>query len=211
MEQREWILQHLPESPVIIEAGVCDGSDTDFFAKAFPKGRIIGFEPVPSLFNQAKNRNKDNQNVELFQQALGPTEGRKTLFLSDINGTISASSSLMRPNDMSENPHVTFKDEIEVDVVNLDEWCSNHNVTHVDLMWLDIQGMEPQVIMSSPEIVANTDFIFSEVSLMDTYEGVIKLDEFRQIMDDLGFEVAFEQLPWKDMGNVMFKRKVVSA
>lgn len=207
MNTHAWIFQHLPSAPVIIEAGVCDGTDTDRFAKMYPRGRIYGFEPVPSLFEQAKLKNKDNQNVQLFEQALGETRCTKTIFISDINGCVSASSSIMKPKDLSDNPHVTFKNEMEVDVINLDEWCEENGVNHVDLMWLDIQGMEPQVIMASPKIVARTDFIFTEVSLKDTYEGVIKYDEFRTIMDKLGFDVVFEDLPWKDMGNVMFKRR----
>ena len=39
----KWILENLSQTPTIIEAGVCDGLDTEFFAKSFPNGKIYGF------------------------------------------------------------------------------------------------------------------------------------------------------------------------
>ena len=53
---RQWISDNLREDPVVIEAGVYDGSDTAWFASKYPKGRIYGFEPLNETFQLAYNR-----------------------------------------------------------------------------------------------------------------------------------------------------------
>ena len=72
-------------------------------------------------------------------------------------------------------------------------------------MWLDMQGLEPIVIKNYPNIVSKTKFIYSEVSLIETYENVVLYENFKSYMESINFKVVFEDLPWKDMGNVLFK------
>lgn len=203
----DWILQNLSETSVIIEAGVCDGLDTNFFAKSFPKSKIYGFEPIPELYQQALSLNKDYSNVYLNQLALGEFTENKKIYVSDRFGKKWGSSSVLKPKEhLNVHTEITFNSELEIGIVNLDEWCEKNKISYVDLMWLDLQGMEPNVIKSSPNIISKTKFIYSEVSLIETYENVIKYDEFKKYMIDIGFNIVFEDFPWRDMGNVLFKK-----
>lgn len=47
----------------------------------------------------------------------------------------------------------------------------------------------------------------TEVSLIDTYDGVIKYPEYKNWLIENDFSVVFEDLPYQDMGNVLFKKK----
>ncbi len=202
----KWILENLSQTPTIIEAGVCDGLDTNFFAKSFPKGKIYGFEPIPDLFNQASSLNEKYSNVVLNQLALGKSTETKKIYVSDRFGKKWGSSSILKPKEhLNFHTEITFNSELEIKTVNLDEWCESNNINQVDLMWLDLQGMEPLVIKSSPKIISKTTYIYSEVSLTETYENVILYDKFKDHMLKVGFEVVFEDLPWQDAGNVLFK------
>ena len=202
----KWILENLSKTPTIIEAGVCDGLDTNFFATSFPEGKIYGFEPIPGLFHQALELNKAHSNVMLNQLALGEITENKKIYVSDRFGKDWGSSSILKPKEhLNYHKEISFNSKIEVSIVNLDEWCELNNITQVDLMWLDLQGMEPSVIKSSPNIISKTKFIYSEVSLIDTYENVMIYDKFKKYMIGVGFEVVFEDLQWKDMGNVLFR------
>ena len=84
-------------------------------------------------------------------------------------------------------------------------FCFDNNINQVDIMWLDMQGSENEVIQSSPNIVSKTKYIYSEVSLIEMYEGVPLLEEYKTNMKKIGFEVVWEDLPWKDMGDVLFE------
>ena len=75
-------------------------------------------------------------------------------------------------------------------------------------MWLDVQGSEYDIIKSSPKIISNTKYLYCEVSLMEMYGGTILYDKFKDNMEQIGFDVVFEELPWEDMGNVLFENIV---
>ncbi len=204
----KWILENLSQTPTIVEAGVCDGLDTEFFARSFPKGKIYGFEPIPELFNQSLSLTKGYSNVFLNQLALGELTENKKIYVSDRFGKKWGSSSILKPKDhLTFHKEITFNSELEVKTVNLDDWCQDNGIDKVDLMWLDLQGMEPLVIKSSPKIISNTTYIYSEVSLTETYENVIIYDKFKEYMLDIGFDIVFEDLPWQDSGNVLFQKK----
>ena len=202
----KWILENLSQTPTIIEAGVCDGLDTEFFAKSFPNGKIYGFEPIPELFQQSLDRNKNYSNVNLEQLALGEMTEEKDFYVSDRFGKKWGSSSILKPKKhIDVHTEITFNSKSTLKVVNLDEWCSEKGIDLVEFMWLDMQGLEPIVIENSPNIVSKTKFIYSEVSLIETYENVVLYEDFKSYMESINFKVIFEDLPWEDMGNVLFK------
>ena len=82
-----------------------------------------------------------------------------------------------------------------------------NNIDHIDFMWLDMQGAEYQMLKKSKIILPTVKVIFTEVSLLQMYEDCPLYPEFRAWLESEGFEVVAEQLPWKDMGNVLFIRK----
>jgi hypothetical protein len=121
---REWMLANLPKAPIIVEAGVCDGIDTQFFSKSFPDGMIYGFEPIEELYNKARSLNRDSSNVVLTQAALGESTGSKTIYVSDRFGDKWGSSSFLKPKE-----HLSFHTEIITAFFTSHE---NHNTTRWD-------------------------------------------------------------------------------
>lgn len=206
MDIQKWVTANLPRNGTVIEAGTCEGSDTLFFSYYFNDGKVYGFEPVKSLYNQTIQKVGNRPNVHVFNLALSDTTGASKMFVSDINGEVSASSSLMKPKDhLWYHPTVTFKSEEIVNTVNFDEWLSTRpEIDIIDLLWLDLQGSEPQVLRAAPNIMKKTRYLFTEVSNIETYEGVEKYEDFKIYLSELGFEVMSEEM-WPDMGNVLLK------
>jgi FkbM family methyltransferase len=66
----------------IIEVGSHYGQDTIRLRKAFPKARIIAFEPDPRNIYQAKLA-RVHLHVEYVEAALSDTDGAATFHLSD--------------------------------------------------------------------------------------------------------------------------------
>ena len=208
MNIHQWIVNNLPTNSVVVEAGTCDGSDTIFFSQYFSNGMVYGFEPIPALYNTVVSRIGHPYNVELVQKALSEKTGKLTIHCSDRFGADWGSSSILEPKDhIQVHPDITFKTQIEVDTVNLDDWFLAKKIDHIDFMWLDMQGYEPVVLKSSPLVLSKTQYLYTEVSLMETYRGVMLYPEYKKFLLDNNFEVVFEDLPWKDMGNVLFRNK----
>jgi hypothetical protein len=206
MDIQKWVIENLPRNGTVIEAGTYEGSDTLFFSDYFNYGKVYGFEPVKSLYNQTMQKVGNRPNVRVFNMALSDTTGTSKIFVSDINGEVSASSSLMKPKDhLWYHPTITFKTEEDVNTINFDEWLSTRpEIGIIDLLWLDLQGSEPQVLRASPNIMKKTRYLFTEVSNIETYEGVEKYEDFKTYLSGIGFEVMSEEM-WPDMGNVLLK------
>jgi FkbM family methyltransferase len=197
--------QFLSDSPVIVEAGSHNGVDTAELARAWPRGKVFGFEPVPSLRSQVENQIKGLANVICFPLALGAKSGEAELFIS--SGDSDGSSSLLRPTGhLQEHPGVLFRETITVPVVTLDDWAQSQDIVGVDFLWLDLQGGEFAALQGASRILPAVRVIYSEVLLKPMYEGAPLYSGFRTWMEDSGFRVAREELSSPDAGNVVFVR-----
>ena len=206
MDIRTWIINNLSNDGIIVEAGTSNGSDTLFFSDHFKNGKVYGFEPVESCYLETLSKVGGRINIEIANVALSDKKGTSTFYLSDQFGADSGSSSLLKPKDhLRVHPDITFEKQIEVSTINLDEWFESKNIDYIDLMWLDIQGAEPFVLKTSPVALSRTKYLYTEVSLMETYEGVIQYQDFKSFLQEAGFVVVTEDLPWVDMGNVLFR------
>jgi hypothetical protein len=81
-----------------------------------------------------------------------------------------------------------------------------NNIESVDLLWLDLQGVEPDVLMASNQL-QKVKYIYSEVSVLENYENQILYEDFKKFMIDNGYKVHFEDIRWEDGGNVLFKNR----
>lgn len=200
------LARYLPANPVIVEAGAHVGCDTEELARQWPGGVVYAFEPVPALFSELERRTRMLPNVHRSRQALSDLNGSQTLHLS--KGASDGSSSLLMPDKHLEvHPGVSFEEHIKVDAVTLDQWAQDQAIGRVDFLWLDMQGIEAAVLRASPKVLAQVRAVHTEVSLMPVYAGAIMYPEFRAWMDEQGFRVEREILPYPDMGNVLFVRR----
>lgn len=199
------IAKYLPRNPIIVEAGAHIGIDTLQMNKEWPKGRIFAFEPVPNLFEKLIANTKRISNINCFNLALGKETSFATMHIS--SGVSDASSSLLSPQEhLLEHPDVKFETTIDVNVTTLDSWAAQHNIYKIDFLWLDLQGYEMYVLEASPRILSSVTAIYTEVSLKQVYEHVPLYPEYRSWLENQGFYVEREELPWPDMGNVLFVR-----
>lgn len=195
----------LGRSAIIVEAGAHNGSDTARLSHYFRFGTVHAFEPVPELFSRLVERTRSCRNVRRYNLALGASSGSATLHLS--GGTSDGSSSLLRPKKhLDFHPNVTFEDTLPVRCLSLDDWAATADVSNVDFVWFDLQGMEADVLKASMVIFPKVRMIFSEVSLFELYEGCPVYPEYRGWLESHGFRVVAEDLRWVDGGNVLFSR-----
>ena len=94
-----------------------------------------------------------------------------------------------------------------VDTFTIDDWAQKYQVDKIDFAWLDLQGAEFKVLNGSPRIFSTINVLFTEVSLIETYSGVMLYPAFREWLESHKFQVVLEDLPYKDMGNVLFVRQ----
>lgn len=201
---KKYFIRFLPDNPIILEAGAHKGKDTVEIARQWPSGTIYAFEPVPELFVKLTKNTRRFKNVHCYQLGLGTISGQQTMFIS--SGASDGSSSLLPPKThLQYYPTVFFDNKIEVQITTLDDWAASHGIGHIDFMWLDLQGMELDVLKSGLHILTTIKAIYSEVSKNENYEGQGLYDELRDWLIMQGFYVAREEIA-NGNGNVLFVR-----
>jgi len=204
-DNKRIIANYITKNPIIVEAGTCDGRDTLQMSKLWKNAQIHTFEPIPELFSKASENLRNAKNVRIYPLALSNKNGETEIHVS--GGLSNGSSSILAPlKHLEVHPDVSFTQKIKIKCTTLDEWANKESIEKIDLMWLDMQGMEYNVLQACPKILKSTKAIFTEVSLIETYQGVILYPEFRKWLESCGFVVVWEELPYEDMGNVLFVR-----
>jgi FkbM family methyltransferase len=205
---KNFLLKNL-NNPTIIEAGTASGYDTEWFCENFTGGKIYGFEPIPQLFEKAIERTKNYNNVIINNNALSNTNDIIEMYISDMSGDIVESSSILKPKDhLTYHPNITFKQKINVQSIRLDDFIKSKNINIVNLLWLDLQGFESLVLKDSPDTMSRTQFIFTEINMIEVYENTMLWSEFEPFMVSKGFEKIWDDLqPNVDAANAFFINK----
>ncbi|MGL3104361.1 FkbM family methyltransferase [Bradyrhizobium sp. BR 1432] len=180
-------------SPVILDIGCNDGTDTKRFLELCPEALFYCFEPDPrALARFKKNMQPDLNNVRLFEIAISDRNGQIEFHPSNADGEVrewDLSGSIRRPkNHLAEYEWVRFDQPISVETRRLDDWASEADISKVDLIWMDVQGAESDVITGGRRTLSNTRFIYTEYSDRELYEGQLTLHAILDLLPS--FEVV---------------------
>ena len=76
----------------------------------------------------------------------------------------------------------------------------------IDFMWLDLQGMELNVLKSGKSILQTVIAIYTEVSSIEVYKDQTLYTDLKEWLTSNGFSIEREVVE-KGGGNVLFIRK----
>ncbi len=184
---------YLPNNPIIIDAGCFDGIDSLAMAKKWPQGHIHAFEPLTDTFQLLLSNVSHCANITPYPYALSDQNGTALMYVSEMaaqQGVSSQSSSLLAPKEhITYAPHVIFPKQIQVPTFTLDQWAQEYHISHVDLLWLDMQGLELTVLKAAPQLLKTVKVILTEVEFVEAYEGQSLYPELKQWLEEQGFEL----------------------
>ncbi len=204
------IAQLLPQDPVIIEAGAFQGHDSIRMANQWPNGTIHAFEPVPEIFEKLKIATAAYTNIHCYNLALSNSDGHATFYVSEKPGKPgipSQAGSLYKPKERLKFSPIQFPSAIEVQTITLEHWAQQNNIDRIDCLWLDMQGNELNVLKAAPHILKNVKVIYTEVSFIESYEGLPQMPEVKAWIESQGFEEYgrdFENTTYWFFGNILF-------
>jgi len=129
------------EAPTIIDVGAHIGMASLYFAKNYPTAKIISLEPNPLTYkileeNIWQNRLEDR--VTCLHQAVSDHAGKQSLHLNPKPNDWQLNSSL-NPTTWTNQP---LPNSVAVETITLSSLLDQP----VDLLKLDVEGMEQQLI-----------------------------------------------------------------
>ena len=207
----KWLPQFLPYNPVIVEAGAFRGQEVVQAAQIWPKGRIIAFEPDPYTFSILKENVAAAQvkNVELHCLALNNYNGTAifNVCLGPNNNEpgYSYANSLL---PLKKGMEIYCKGpQIEVPCVTLDTWCQENQVDSIDLLHLELEGVEYNVLKNSPRILKNVSILYIKTYIHPHRLGMSDYPVLKEFLEKSNFVLASHWYQPGIIGHALFLRR----
>jgi FkbM family methyltransferase len=186
-----WMQQLLPYNPIIVEVGAYCGAETSRAAQIWPKSKIFAFEPNPRAYALLKKAVSDQKldNVQTFPFAVSNQEGIFSFYLcygpTESDLTYEPHSSLLPPAKVMESEYKG--PAIDVPCVVLDQWCSDHQIDHIDILRLETEGMELAILKSSPQILQDVKIIYLQSFFSPLRMGMVDYFQLKNFLVKSGF------------------------
>ena len=186
------------KEPVILDVGANNGASISRFEKLFINPKILSFEPLPEQFRELKKF--ENENVEIFNFALGDKNEIKNFYVNEKHDT----SSFLKIKSGTEwlkkrakvfnvNEKKFTKSEIKVKVKKLDDILISKNIEKIDLLKIDTQGYEAEVLAGSIEHIQSNKIknIECELILGSIYEKSLSFYDIEKYLIPNGYKIIF--------------------
>lgn len=166
---------------LVLDVGANEGQTLKWIKHHQPQAKIISFEPIKASFEHLQKTALLYSGCVVENIALGEEE--KNLEVKLFND-LSVLNSL-KPELMNQLPDALTE---VIQVERLDNYCTKHSITKIDLLKIDTEGYELNVLLGAGNLLDTgaVDFIYCEVGFQKTnnrntsFEEIISFLELKQ-------------------------------
>lgn len=174
---------------VAFDIGANVGDVSLYMLNYFPRATVFGFEPCTETYERLLLNVKKAGFLERYRPVrLGfydeETEG--TLQVTSAHGA----NSLVAAGDEYQimNPHVTIVATEQIPLMRMDDFVAREGIKHIDLVKIDVEGVEQQVLRGGIETFTNkVDTVVMEISFVRRSRRNGEYIHLFQLLHDVGF------------------------
>ncbi len=153
----------------IFDVGANCGIFAALCARKFPTATIHAFEPAPAL-QSTLALNCSAANISLHQLGVGERDELATLYVNPHS---------QQTNSLQFSALAPFLDSTTVETeeircVSLDSFMSANTIDPIDVLKVDVQGLEGAVLRGAQTTLESVQYLFLEVTWLDL-EGVQRI------------------------------------
>lgn len=150
---------------IFVEVGANDGKTASF---TYNLGKIgwtgLNFEPIPSLYQQCCENNKNNKNVKNFQIAIGDSEKSGEIVEANTLSTMNTDFVEAYKNIPQFKNHFINNSHHLVKISTMDKMLDINNITNIDVLVIDVEGYEENVLKGFTIKKYNPVMVIIEIS-----------------------------------------------
>jgi FkbM family methyltransferase len=167
----------------VFDVGANRGQTVETLLRFAPDAAMHSFEPGSKVFEELQRAHGGRRNVRLHQMALGSKKEQRSMLIrddSELNTLVSSGTGA----DASRT------ETIEISTV--DEIVALNNISHLDLLKMDVQGWEMEVIRGASNLIANQNlmFVFAETTFSSSETEMQQFGELHACLERNGFTLC---------------------
>lgn len=156
---------------VLFDVGANVGQTAWTFVELFPVSRVFSFEPDPRVFKELENSTNDSRIVAV-NAALGAYDGQANLYVNGLHVTNSLLDNAPDASRYVEAAWLAHREIVPVNLITIDTFCREKNISRIDMLKIDAQGYELQVIEGARGMIdaKRIPLIYLEVNFVAIYQ-----------------------------------------
>ena len=167
---------------------------------------FIFFEPAKTNFEMLKMKIPQNDNIKLFNLALGSETGIREMWTESANN--GQSNSMLEPGlHLTQYPWIEFKDKEWVNMVKLDD--VDFDPMSYNMINIDVQGYELEVFRGAVKTLENINIIYTEVNRDEVYKSCAKVEQLDVFLSTWGFERVVTEWIGVTWGDALYLKKLL--
>jgi FkbM family methyltransferase len=169
----------IPDAKVIFDVGANVGQTAKTYRRLFPTADIWSFEPFPASY-ESLCRSLSDQRFHPVPLALSDEITSTTL---NIGAASITNSLLRRETDTGKT--------IQIQTDTVDRFCSEHGISHIDILKVDVEGAENRVFRGAQGMFSRgaVRSVFVEVYFDPVYEGMPLMWDLHAQLGEVGFRL----------------------
>lgn len=171
---------------VVFDVGANRGQTVGEFLKLMPGAKLFAFEPIPRLADGIREKFRDHPNLTVEALAMDEQVGARTFHVNAYDET---SSFLPTATDTSTREYLTLREEIQVQTTTLDAFCAERKIDGIDVLKLDVQGVELPVLRGAGAVLPKVQAVYAEITFVKYYQGQTEFAQLDTILRDHGFRI----------------------
>jgi len=196
VKQQLYKLGSIAEQPfrTIIDVGANEGQFSSLARAAFPKARIIAFEPIPHCFATLQRSFQRDKNFEAYNVALGCKSQIREFHVNEFTAT--SSFLPLYSANTHEFSETGPEQIIPVTEKSFEELFQLDTIEKPYLLKIDVQGYELEVLKHNEALLGSAHTVLIETSYINIYIGQPLFAEVFMFLHKRGFLFSgnFEQL-----------------
>jgi FkbM family methyltransferase len=189
----------ISNNPIIFDVGGNKGQSIEKYLKIFDKPIIHSFEPIKTEFDYMCSKYKNNKNIFLNNFALGDKTEEKEFNVTAKTGNSSFNMINLdtdwlklrsKQYNVSEEGYVTSVQK--VNVIKLDDYCKDNNISVIDLVKIDTQGYEDKVLEGSLNSIKQNKIkaIVTEIMFDNVYDKYFSFSDLEKFIIPYNFRMV---------------------
>lgn len=201
------------ELRVIFDVGSCHALESVQFSQKFPNANIYTFEANPTSYQECLRNAEGIDRIKITNKVVNDFDGVCRFYPINTEKTITTwangnpgASSMFISNGAADHVEKYVQDEIVMPCTRLDTFCRENGITHIDALWMDLQGAELHALRGLGDILDTVQVIETELEINPMYTGQSLYKETNEFLESRGFKRIFGDLTVHFGTNVVYTR-----